>query len=625
MKPPAQRHARLAPAKSTIWQRTALIAAIIVAVVVVYLPALRGDFVWDDFLLITGNPLLQNFSGLLEIWSGGRTADYFPLTTTIFWIEHHLFGQNATGYHVVNILLQTANALLVWRLLSRLNIPGASLAGLIFGIHPVHVASVAWISELKNLLSLFFALLSILLFLERDGKRETVAAVSDRRTNISALRECRYSSATAYVTSLFFFALALLSKTQVVFLPVVLLLCAWWQDKKSPGTTTTQRLRREVIRTLPFFLIAIVLGLVTMWFQNRGIGEEEIVIGSLPRRVVNCAMAVWWYAGHLFVPVRLMAIYPNWRFDSPRVLEWVPLIGLIAILAGLWHWRNRGTRGALLAIACFVVALLPALGLVRMAYVRSGTLAADHHQYLADVSLLALFSTGVAYMWRQRQRATKIATAAIVTLLVGAMGTYAFSRVEVYRNEETLWQDNLSKNPDAWQAHIQIAQRRFNQERYAEAAYHSRRAAELKPELADIHNLLGLAYCRLERFDEGIAEYRTALQLKEAKSSTAKSAAVATIRTNLANALTITATRLSESAATVPEESMRRYEEAIRQYQAALELEPQQPIIHRNLGMLLAKLGRYDEAIPHLRATLQIVPNEPVAREMLDAIEASRR
>jgi Flp pilus assembly protein TadD len=606
MKPRAKRHARVAPAKFTLWQQTALIAAIIIAVAVVYLPALRGDFVWDDFLLITGNPLLQNVSGLVEIWSGGRTADYFPLTNTIFWIEHHLFGANATGYHAVNILLQIANALLVWRLLTRLNIPGAWLAGLIFGIHPVHVASVAWISELKNLLAMFFALLSILCFLELDDKR---------------LR----NSATAYAASLVFFALALLSKTQVVFLPFVLMLCAWWRNKESAGTKTTDALRWAVIRSWPFFLLAIVLGLVTLWFQNRGIGEEEIVIGSLPRRFVNAAMAIWWYAGHLFAPVRLMAIYPNWRFDSPCILEWLPLIALIGVLAGLWHWRNRGTRGALFAVACFVVALLPSLGLVRMAYVRSGTLVADHLQYFADVSLLALFSAGIAYAWNHRQRATKIATATIVTLLAGTMATYAFGRAEVYRNEETLWQDNLSKNPDAWQAHIMMAQRRFKQERYAEAAYHAGRAAELKPELADIHNELGLAYCRLERFEEGIAEYRKALQLKEAKPSTARSAGVAKIRANLANALAITANHLSESAPEVPEEAMRRYDEAVRQYEEALELDPQQPAIHRNLGMLLAQLGRYDEAIPHLRATLQMVPNEPVARETLDAIEASHR
>ncbi|PYL61604.1 MAG: hypothetical protein DMF24_06675, partial [Verrucomicrobia bacterium] len=488
MTPRVERHPRTAPAKFIIALQGALIAAIVIAVAVIYLPALRGDFVWDDFLLITGNPLLQNFSGLLEIWSGGRTADYFPLTNTVFWIEHHLFGANATGYHAVNILLQIANALLVWRLLKRLNIPGAWLAGLIFRIHPIHVASVAWISELKNLLAMFFALLSVLYFLNSLGRDGPLGRpVSSARPAVAPYQ---------YLVSLVFFALALLSKTQVVFLPFVLLLCTWWQHKEYAGIGSGDpSLPKAVVQVWPFFLLAIVLGLITMWFQNRGIGEEDIVIGSLPRRFINAAMAIWWYACHVVAPVRLMAIYPNWRFDSPRVLEWLPLIALVAVLVSLWHCRNRGTRSAFVAVACFIVALLPVLGLVRMAYVRSGTLVADHLQYFADAPLLALFCAGVAYAWNQRQRAAKIATATVITVLVGALGIYAFARAEVYRNEETLWPDNLSKNPDAWQAHIMMAQRRFKQERYAEAAYHASRAAELKPELPDIHNELGLAYC----------------------------------------------------------------------------------------------------------------------------------
>ncbi|PYJ28698.1 MAG: hypothetical protein DME90_07060 [Verrucomicrobia bacterium] len=478
---------------------------------------------------------------------------------------------------------------------------------------------------------MFFALLSVLCFLNsvrRDGPLDR--PVSSARPAVAPYQ---------YLVSLVFFALALLSKTQVVFLPFVLLLCTWWQHKeyagigrvRPPGAPNERgggvgdpSLPKAVVQVWPFFLLAIVLGLITMWFQNRGIGEEDIVIGSLPRRFINAAMAIWWYASHVVAPVRLMAIYPNWRFDSPRVLEWLPLIALVAVLVSLWHCRNRGTRSAFVAVACFIVALLPVLGLVRMAYVRSGTLVADHLQYFADVPLLALFCAGVAYAWNQRQHPAKIATATVITVLVGALGIYAFARAEVYRNEETLWPDNLSKNPDAWQAHIMMAQRRFKQERYSEAAYYARRAAELKPELPDIHNELGLAYCRLERFEEGIAEYRKALQLKEAKPSTARSAGVAKIRANLANALAITANHLSESTPTVPEEAMRRYDEAVRQYEESLALDPQQPAIHRNLGMLLAQLGRYDEAIPHLRATLQMVPNEPVARETLDAIEATR-
>ena len=593
------------------------------------LPALGAGFVWDDEPLITANPLLRSLSGLAEIWSGARTADYFPLTNTIFWIEYHLFGVHAAGYHALNIFLQSANALLVWAVLRRLEIPGAWLAGLIFGIHPVHAESVAWISELKNLLSMFFFLVSLLCFFEIEEKRA-------------------FSSSVAYVASLCFFLFALLSKTHVVFLPVVILLCAWWRRSSSlernngaGGRQVAKRgsphFHREMIRTWPFFLVAIALGLLTLWFQSRGIGEEEIVLGSFGRRFANAGMAVWWYAGKVFAPIRLMNVYPSWRFDSPRLVEWLPLLALIGVMLILWRWRNRWTRSLLFAFAYFVVALLPVLGLLRMAYARSGTLVADHFQYFADISLIALFSAGVARLLDSRPRWIKIVTGAVVTLLLGAIGSYTWARTEIYRNEETLWQDNFSKNPDAWQGHNRIGQLFFDKGKFAEAAQHFKRATELKPEIPDNYNSLGLAYCRLERFDEGIVEYRKALQLKGEKPSTAKSAGVATMRTNLANALTLTANNLIDSARVLFEQgaaiaaeadrktAMERYEEAISEYEKALELEPQHPAIHRNLGLVLIRLGRYDEAIVHLQTVLRQVPNEPTAREALDAIERQRR
>jgi tetratricopeptide (TPR) repeat protein len=586
---------------SSFWSLTAQMAAILVAVALVYLPALRAGFVWDDEQLLTRNPLLRTFSGLVEIWSGGRTADYFPITNTLFWIELHLFGLNPTGYHAVSIVFQAANALLLWLVLSRLRIPGAWLAGLIFGIHPVHAESVAWISELKNLLAMFFALLSIFCFFQGDEKNRF------------------FSGRLAYVASLVLFSLALLSKTQVVFLPVALLLCAWWRSDHKTAASS----RREIIRTWPFFLMAAVFGLVTIWFQNRGIGEEEIVTGSLARRLVNAGMAVWWYAGKVFAPVRLMSIYPAWHFDSPRLLEWLPLAGLIVLVAVLWRRRNGGARGAFFALSFFIAALLPVLGFVRMAYLRSGTLVADHFQYFADASLISLFSAGVQVISRSARREIKIATVGLSVLLLGAMGSYTWRRAEVFRDEETLWHDNLSKNPDPWQAHVRLGQRLLREEKYADAAEHLERAVGLKPQLPENRNLLGLAYCRLNRFEEGISQYREALQ--EARLSAADKSGVATIRTNLANALTLTANNLTDSTSLISGEAMQRYEEAIREYEKALELEPQQPAIHRNLGMLLAKLGRYDEAVMHLRATLQIVPDEPAARETLDAIEGRTR
>jgi Flp pilus assembly protein TadD len=166
----------------------------------------------------------------------------------------------------------------------------------------------------------------------------------------------------------------------------------------------------------------------------------------------------------------------------------------------------------------------------------------------------------------------------------------------------------------------------FGQGKFSEAAQHFERAVELKPELADNYNWVGLAHCRLERFEEGIAEYRKGLALKEQEPSTARTKSTATMRTNLANALTFTANNLSDS----PNEedrktAMARYQDAISQYEKALEIDPNQLAVHRNLGILLAKLGRNTEAIAHLRKVLQLVPNEPMARETLEALEAQSR
>ena len=321
-----------------------------------------------------------------------------------------------------------------------------------------------------------------------------------------------------------------------------------------------------------------------------------------------------------------MAVYPRWRFDSPALVEWLPLIALSVVVVALWFWRSRFGRALFLAFACFIVALAPVVGLVRMAYARSGTIVADHLQYFADIALIALFSAGVARLWASKNHAVRIVTGATVVLLLGAMVSYTWARAAVFENEETLWRDNFAKNPDAWQGHNRLGELYFNQGKFSEAAQHFERAVELKPELADNYNWLGLAHCRLERFEEGIAEYRKGLALKEQKPSTARTKSTATMRTNLANALTFTANNLSESSNEEDRRTaMQRYEDAINQYEKALEIDPNQPAVHRNLGILLARLGRNSEAIVHLRKVLELVPNEPMARETLDALEAQSR
>ena len=145
---------------------------IVLLVFLAYFPALHGGFIWDDDVYVTNNPLLTAPDGLRRIWfSTDSPSQYFPLTYTVFRLEHAFWGLNPAGYHWVNILLHAVNALLVWRLLKRLSVPAPWLAAALFALHPVQVESVAWVTELKNVLSLFFILLTLLAWIEFVGAR----------------------------------------------------------------------------------------------------------------------------------------------------------------------------------------------------------------------------------------------------------------------------------------------------------------------------------------------------------------------------------------------------------------------------------------------------------------------
>jgi hypothetical protein len=204
MAPPASSPERAAPPR---WPGAALLA---LAAVLVYLPALRGGFIWDDDTLLTDNPAVKTIDGLYSIWFGNWSVDYIPLTLSSFWLEWHLWGLHAAGYHAVNILLHAANAVLVWRVLLRLGVPGSWLAALLFALHPVSASSVAWIAERKNTLSMLFYLLSLWSFLRSDDAIHSAVKMEKPR------RLAGFSLAA--------FALALLAKSSVAVLPAVLLL-----------------------------------------------------------------------------------------------------------------------------------------------------------------------------------------------------------------------------------------------------------------------------------------------------------------------------------------------------------------------------------------------------------------
>src|ERR1039458_3512176 len=267
-------------------------AAVLAAItVLVYFPAMRGGFIWDDGDMVTNNPLVKSAHGLLDIWAGTKLTDYHPLTYSVFWLEWRCWGMNPAGYHVVNILLHAGNVVLLWLVLRKLRVPGGWLAALLFGVHPVGVASVAWIAELKNTLSMWFYLGALWCWLRSEEEE---------------------GDAGFYAGALICFLLALLAKVSVVVLPVLLLLLAWWRHGRVS--------RRDWARTAPFFVLALALGLFGMTFQNKYTALNE----SLPVRLLGGSWAFWFYLGKIFWPVHLTVIYPRWIIQAASPAAWIP-------------------------------------------------------------------------------------------------------------------------------------------------------------------------------------------------------------------------------------------------------------------------------------------------------------
>jgi len=280
-------------------------------------------------LLVDKNPLVTGKLNLFSIWF----QTDFPLTLTAFWLQWLAWGKSAAGYHVVNVLLHALSAVLVWRVLLRLKIPGAWLGAALFAVHPLCVASAAWISELKNTLSLVFYLLSAVLYLDSESKVSSLNSKvpelepNTGETSTSATLDFRpWTLDARYWCSLAAFLLALLSKTSTVMLPAALLACAWWRR----GQVT----KRDAIRLAPFFILALGFGILTVWFQkHQAMAGVAVQTEGFAGRLAGAARAVWFYIGKALWPWRLNMIYPHWAIDPAKPLAWVPLLLLAAAFA----------------------------------------------------------------------------------------------------------------------------------------------------------------------------------------------------------------------------------------------------------------------------------------------------
>ncbi len=298
--------------------------AIVAGCFTAYIPAIESGFIWDDDKYVTANPLLSAPDGLYRIWfSTDSPSQYFPLVYTTFRAEYQLWGLNPAGYHAVNVAIHCINALLLWVILRRLSIPGAWLASAIFALHPVHVESVAWITERKNTLMLLFSLLSILCW---------VKFVFDNQTGRKAI--------LLYAGSLLFFALALFSKATACMLPAALVLILWL--KHSPDNSS-----RAWLQIVPYIAMGIGDGLLVMWWERHHQGTGYVNFGlSVTEKVLIAGRALWFYLWKLVWPVNLTFSYPRWNIDATDVWQYAwPREFRSWFWSAGWLLRKRTGRG----------------------------------------------------------------------------------------------------------------------------------------------------------------------------------------------------------------------------------------------------------------------------------------
>ena len=492
-------------------------ALILGAALLAYAPVFHAGFVWDDNTFLTANRLIRAPDGLYRFWFTAAPSDYFPLTSSMLWFEWRLWGQSAAGYHVVNVLLHAASAVLLWRVLLRLRVPGAWLAGMLFALHPVAAASAAWISERKNTLSMLFCLGSILAYLRFDVRTHHddplfVAPLLRRaKNNTAGTTNGNPQSAIRnphYYLSLGLFLLALLSKSSVVMLPVILLILAWWRRGKIVW--------KDLLRTAPFFALSLALGLVTIWFQrHNAIGQEVVRAEGAASRVAAAGWIAWFYLYKILLPVRLCAVYPRWEVDGSSLLSWLPLALLLAATALLWINRKRWGAGPLAAWASFVIMLLPVLGFVDMSFMRL-SLVADHLQYAAMPGILALAAALLARATAGARggRPAAVAAAVAVGICLAALGALTYQRAEVFTSNQRLWRDNAGKTPRSARIWSELGMAYVNAGALDEAIVSFDQALELDPKYSRAWLERGIARADAHRYADALGDYDQAIALK---------------------------------------------------------------------------------------------------------------
>lgn len=529
---------------------------------------------YDDFDYVTTNRYVESgltWDGVVWAFRTLHGSNWHPLTWLSLMLDAQLFHRSPGGFHLTNLWLHVVNTVLVFALFRRMT--GAHwrsgmVAGL-FALHPLHVESVAWVTERKDVLSTFFGLLALMGYVQF----------------VNASKRQSPKSKVWYAAALTMFVFGLMSKPMLVTLPFLLLLLDYWPLNRFPVHAFRFTIWKLIREKIPFLILSLASGVLTFTAQKQGGAVQSSESFSLTARMANVPVAYARYLDKTVWPTKLAFFYPH-PGHWPAV--WIGLAAFFLIGLTVAAVRMSRPRPWLfLGWFWFLGTLLPVIGLVQVGQQSM----ADRYTYIPLIGIFIIIAWGLAGLvarWGWGTWAGKVAGA----ILLWACAVRTADQLQHWRNSETLFRHALAVTDRNFIAHNNLGYYLFNHGQTAEAEKQYRVALNIRPNYADALNNLGHALAQANRFEEAMGCYEAALRADPAH---------AEARNNLGLAL---------DAAGKPAEAMEQYREVLKR-------DPENADAHSNLGIALAREGRSDEAIVHLRAAVRSKPRDAIAHNNL--------
>ena len=497
----------------------------------VYLPSLQNEFVdWDDGEYVFDNPFIRSFDWALLRWafSNFYAANWHPLTWVSHALDYAVWGLNPLGHHLTSVVLHAANTFVVVfltiSLIGAARRPGendhseflhdpsmliaAGVTGLLFGLHPVHVESVAWVSERKDLLCALFFLLSIIAYMKYAGSMGGETHRAERKGSTPNAMRFAFFTDKHYLATMAFFVLALLSKPMAVTLPAVLLVLDWhpFNRIRNPKTALA-----AFVEKLPLMALSLISSVLTILAQRADGALQSAAFAPLSTRVPMAIKSLMAYLGKMVAPLNLIPFYPYPRYGRLFSAEYLLPIALVTGITIASMIIARKHKLWLSAWGCYVVMLFPVLGIVQV----GGQAMADRYTYLPSIAPFLIVGLGAAWISGKVRgfRYAGLFCGIAGILLFTALSFITVRQTAIWNNSLGLWDYVIEKTPETPLAYVNRGLVYENRERFDKAIEDFSKAITLDPLLDAAYNNRGMVFGKTGRFDMAIEDFNRAIAL----------------------------------------------------------------------------------------------------------------